>query len=1352
MIKFSPLNVLCTFSFLLIGFFVSSQTEEQVKKITATYDQEYLRNLADEHLEKSTREKREAVRYALARNIPITYTTKDSAYAELQRVLPDGTLIYYKTNNVDAAKSTRVNHVNSGGSTGYNLDGQNMIAYVWDGGHPRISHQEYDGSGGNNRVSIEDLLTENGTQLHFHAAHVTGTITASGVNPQAKGMAPSSKVRAYMWNNDLSEATSAASNGMLLSNHSYGYITETLPNWYFGAYDSESRAWDNLMFNSPYYLMIKSAGNDGDQTHYNSQPLSPDYDLLAGSATSKNSLVVAAAHDATVDGNGNLISVNIANFSSPGPTDDLRIKPDITGNGVNLTSTYVNTNSAYGTISGTSMSSPNVTGSLLLLQQHYNNVNGNFMRAASLKGLVLHTADDAGPVGPDVVWGWGLLNTKKAAEIIAQNGSSSLIQERVLNQGQTITLTVHSNEFDPLLASISWTDRPGVAVNNTLNSPNARLVNDLDIRVKKETTTYMPWRLNTVTTNGKGDNKKDPYERVDVGSASGTYTITITHKGTLVGGSQNFSLIVTGLYMNCIAASVPQNVGVNGFTATTAAVSWGPVAGAVYDLRYRKLGRPSWIEVPSLTVNDYQFSGLIPATNYEFQVRSKCPEGDPSAYSEAVNFTTALTFSYCSSGPEVADPDFYISNVKLNTIDNNSTASAYSDFTNISTELVAGQTYNISAHSISSGSFRTTYSVYIDYNRNERFDDPGEQVFTFSTSANTTVLGSFTIPADITPLSTRMRVSMTNDLVPAGPCDSFTFGEVEDYTIHLNRPHIDFVHQNDLWTPTDPAGVCTSVDNIQVINGSPVFTTNITAYNVKVNSGATLNVEKVLTIAGDLTNNGSLVFGSGPSGNGELGPLPTSSTITGNATVQRYMQNKRAYRMISSAVSTDNSIKANWQEESISNTHNPAPGFGTHITGSKIDQQHGFDGTALGNPSMYYVPNGTQSFAAIANTNVNKLVAGFPYLLYIRGDRSIDLGDNNAASSTILRAKGSLYYGTHIQEFSNVNSGDFVMFGNPYQSAVDINSVFANSDNLNTNFYYLYDPADGTLGAYKTVDLSENDGYQYLQPGQAAQVKVSGPATIRFKESDKAPGNFMATNRNTVSGSDKLVGQLYTTENFNNAGPLHDSFVIRFSETFDNEITPMDAVKPMNFYENMGVDHDGTYLSIERREMPQQGEIFQIYSAGYQYQDYTLKIIVDGLEDILFYLQDDFTGVLTPMEVGQNIYTFNAQNNNPLSRATDRFSIRTEARLEISENLSSNFRLYPNPLNGNTFYINAPSLNGKIVDITILDITGRKIYESSLECRENTISIPFGKYVSSGVYLVTLSHGVEECTYRLIKE
>src|SRR5690554_6453767 len=75
-----------------------------------------------------------------------------------------------------------------------------------------------------------------------------------------------------------------------------------------------------------------------------------------------------------------------------------------------------------------------------------------------------------------------------------------------------------------------------------------------------------------------------------------------------------------------------------------------------------------------------------------------------------------------------------------------------------------------------------------------------------------------------------------------------------------------------------------------------------------------------------------------------------------------------------------------------------------------------------------------------------------------------------------------------------------------------------------------------------------------------------------------------------VLANDLLVVQLFTTHNYNNSGPVHDSFGIHFAIGNDNALNAQDAVKPMNFYENLGINHNGTILSYESREMPQTGE------------------------------------------------------------------------------------------------------------------------------------------------------------------
>ena len=220
-----------------VGWLAQAQTPESRTEIISRYDQASLSTVKTNLESKAVLKRKEAIAFAKANDLPVRKELKDGTLIELQYIDKSGAPIYYTTFNTAAARSTRANFLHNSGGLGLNVEGQNMTAYVWDGGLARASHQEYDGPGGSNRFSIGD----NSSTLNYHAAHVTGTIMAYGAVAAAKGMAPQARAIGHDWNNDKSEAISQASNGMLLSNHSYGYRSESVPDYYFGAYISESR-------------------------------------------------------------------------------------------------------------------------------------------------------------------------------------------------------------------------------------------------------------------------------------------------------------------------------------------------------------------------------------------------------------------------------------------------------------------------------------------------------------------------------------------------------------------------------------------------------------------------------------------------------------------------------------------------------------------------------------------------------------------------------------------------------------------------------------------------------------------------------------------------------------------------------------------------------------------------------------------------------------------------------------------------------------------------------------------------------------------------------------------------------
>jgi hypothetical protein len=178
------------------------------------------------------------------------------------------------------------------------------------------------------------------------------------------------------------------------------------------------------------------------------------------------------------------------------------------------------------------------------------------MNSSTLRGLVIHTADEAGSSsGPDHMFGWGLINIGKSAQVLIDRGSNSLVEENTLQNNQTYSKLVLANNIEDVKVTLTWTDRPGTALNNSADNNSPRLINDLDLRVRKNNDTFFPWRLNKDFNNLfalKGDNNVDNVERVDLENTSGIYEIIVSHKGSLVGGLQNYSLIITGIDADAI--------------------------------------------------------------------------------------------------------------------------------------------------------------------------------------------------------------------------------------------------------------------------------------------------------------------------------------------------------------------------------------------------------------------------------------------------------------------------------------------------------------------------------------------------------------------------------------------------------------------------------------------------------------------------------------------------------------------------------------------------------------------------------------------------------------------------------
>ena len=485
---------------------------------------------------------------------------KDGNFIRPNRVTPSGKPLYYETyHGRSHRKAIKADVVGTGGRAGYNLTGTGVHIGVWDGGHVFAAHDEFTGGPDyfDPSLSIEISDADVAAIWSSHPTSVTSIMVAKGLTHKdtydITGIAPGvAKIYSYDWDNDLFEIFEQlqlrANPDFILSNHSYGYPlvdnnNEIIPNQYIGDYSDWSALLDEFAYVYSNYLHVLAAGNDGRESYPEQQ--ATGLDQLTGSTTAKNVLTVGS-----FSMNDTGTNKGVTDFSSAGPTNDFRIKPEVCGLGENLgVAAWAQDEPAatdrYRASSGTSFASPAVAGGVALLQQLHKSTFDTYMDGAAMKALLCHTADDitewAGQdiTGPDVKTGYGAVNLEKAALLIKKDEKETLtIHNFELDQGETETLYFQTTAVGGLLsATLSWYDPPAAFyASNTL-------INDLDLRITQQNTTYLPWALPTTaqqTVAILGDNSRDNLEKVVVSEPlGGRYKITISHKGSLQRINQN---------------------------------------------------------------------------------------------------------------------------------------------------------------------------------------------------------------------------------------------------------------------------------------------------------------------------------------------------------------------------------------------------------------------------------------------------------------------------------------------------------------------------------------------------------------------------------------------------------------------------------------------------------------------------------------------------------------------------------------------------------------------------------------------------------------------------------------------
>ena len=468
------------------------------------------------------------------------------------------------------ATTAELSHVTELYSPPYGLTGRGVVVSLFELADSQVSHVEFGG-----RSTLVPGGCGTGSDLRQHATHVAGTIGASGLNADAKGMAPEVTIfqncvsLPSKW---LSDKEDEAARGVVVDNNSWGYLLgwsrEGDGSWvwngydaYYGAYDLVSGAPLDRISNEKGILFVHSAGNDGDKApsaeylpHFHvdsrgetdrtkkycvtenasgtdcpatctggceavSHHLQSPFDTMSVTGSAKNVLAVGAVNSAG----------NLADFSSRGPAKDGRVKPDVVARGVSVLSTLPT--NGYGRSSGTSMAAPAVTGMAALLTEHWRRTFGTTPAPAHLRALIIAGTSDLGNPGPDYSFGFGLVDAHASADLLVSSAGTRL-RDLSLAHGQQTEATVVVSQAGPFRVVLNWPD-PDLPYLGGDDIADQALVNDLDVKVVDPLgQTHLPWVLNGndyEATATRGVNGVDNTEMVDVPNAvPGAYRVIVS--------------------------------------------------------------------------------------------------------------------------------------------------------------------------------------------------------------------------------------------------------------------------------------------------------------------------------------------------------------------------------------------------------------------------------------------------------------------------------------------------------------------------------------------------------------------------------------------------------------------------------------------------------------------------------------------------------------------------------------------------------------------------------------------------------------------------------------------------------
>ncbi len=467
-------------------------------------------------------------------------------------------------------------------------------------------------------------------------------------------------------------------------------------------------------------------------------------------------------------------------------------------------------------------------------------------------------------------------------------------------------------------------------------------------------------------------------------------------------------------------------------------------------------------------------------------------------------------------------------------------------------------------------------------------------------------------------------------------------------------------------TISNPAGVQLTSTKNDTLNITGLVSFGTSNAEFKTNDNLTLKSFYSGTAAiADLTNNGA------NSGN----------SITGNVTVERFInigtapgQHAKSWQFLAPNTSGQ-TVKQSWME----NGDMAIRGYGIQIPGP-ASTVAGFDGYSV-SPSMKYYNPTTNSWVGITSAE-NLIDDKKAYMVFIRGDRSVNGSSITEPRPTTVRTKGKLFSG--ITTPTTVLMNAYEAIGNPYASPIDFTKI--SRGNGVDNKFYVWDPGLNGFygyGGYQTISSVNNwkplpggtlaypsgVSNSTIQSGQAFFVHATPvvgilPAnyTVSFKETSKAS---TVSNTSFARQAEERTGnkrQFFGASLYAGSNPgdeITDGNLVAFDDVFSDDLDGDDALKLSNSGENFGIKRSSKFLVIDARKPVQAGDTIFYQLENLKAKTYQLRFApenMDGLE-LEALLLDKYAKSAIPISLRDSSFVDMTVTSDPGSYAADRLMV-----------------------------------------------------------------------------------------------